>query len=63
MLLPFIKAAPPPLKEGFSIFLESVSDSISNPGQGVLYGDIPHKTELGRCKQDGVSLHYMNGLQ
>ena len=24
--------------------LESVSDSISNPGHGVLYGDIPHKT-------------------
>ena len=24
--------------------LESVRDSISNPGQGVLYGDNPHKT-------------------
>lgn len=27
------------------------------------YGDIAQKTELGRCKQDRVSLHSMNGLQ
>lgn len=43
--------------------LEPVSDSISKPGQGALYGDIAQKTELGRCEQNRVSPHSMNGLQ
>jgi hypothetical protein len=50
-------------RQGHLSWLEPVRDSISNPGQGVFYGDIAHKTELGRCKQDRVSLHSMNGLQ